>query len=190
MSVITSIANARKLASRESQSQADILFFCTYLHHAFGKTGYKVMGMVQSLTEKMMVIAVPEFGGVNFNCHYHLMELVTEKAENSIESQNEDKPIENLDNQKSNQSSTSYVIDSFSFNSEASSCNVRIVKESSNSNKNTTNSDNIQSISSANNGPKKDLVFKMFDHVPCYLVCKTLDLMMDEMISVKLVIQE
>ena len=186
MSVITSIANARKLASRESQSQADILFFCTYLHHAFGKTGYKVMGMVQSLTEKMMVIAVPEFGGVNFNCHYHLMELVTEKT--AKKSQNEE--TENPDTQKSNPLSTSYVIDSFSFNSEASSCNVRIVKESPNSNKNTANSDNNQSISSSNNGPKKDLVFKMFDHVPCYLVCKTLDLMMDEMISVKLVIQE
>ena len=74
---ICQIANERKLASRESQAQAEMIFFAAYLHLTYGENGLKQRGFIQDVSERGFTISLPSFGGVKFDCNFHLLDNVT-----------------------------------------------------------------------------------------------------------------
>lgn len=76
-SEICTIANERKLASRESQAQAEMIFFAAYLHMNYGENGLKLRGFIQDVNESGFSVSCPSFGGVKFDCRFHLLDDVT-----------------------------------------------------------------------------------------------------------------
>ena len=73
---ICQIANERKLASRESQAQAEMIFFAAYLHLNYEENGLKLTGFIQDVNERGFTVSCPSFGGVKFDCNFHLLDNV------------------------------------------------------------------------------------------------------------------
>ena len=167
-------ANAKKLASRESQAEADMLFFSVFLYLKYGAKGYEVDGLIQSLSEKFMVISVPEFGGVSFNVHYHLMEFDDNACSSvySSVSSGSSAAATNTTLSNSNSSNLTYLkrtLESFNFSPESTTVEITTSK-----------------------GPNKAAVtttsLKMFDLVKCNLFVDKLDLMVEDRVNVRLIL--
>lgn len=71
------IANDKKTASRESQAQAEMIFFSVYLHIAFGTQGLELVGMIQDVQEHVATVSVPSFGGICFKLKYHFLDNIS-----------------------------------------------------------------------------------------------------------------
>lgn len=166
-------ANAGKLASRESQAEADMLFFCCFLNLKYGSTGLKVNALIQSLTEKMMVVSVPELGGISFNVTYHLLELGINSS--GTETEQNLKVVEGGENSENPNLSSSLSatsgnhaksipkIESLFYCPDTNCCELKLSNQ-------------------------QNKTLKIFDLIQCNLVCKKLDLMLEEKVTIRLLI--